>query len=72
MPESDSANPRMGRTTDTLDKFLRAVQTVGFPIVVAAFLLWEWHSVVRQLQDTMVEVKLLLVELKHDVKGGNR
>ena len=70
MPESDPANPRVGRSTDTFDRFLRAVQTVGFPIVVAAFLLWEWHSVVRSLQDTMTEVKLLLLEVRHEIKKG--
>lgn len=72
MGESDSANPRVGRSTDAFDKLLRAIQTVGFPIVVAAFLLWEWHSVVRQLQDTMTEVKVILIELKHEMKGGGR
>lgn len=55
-----------------MDKLLRAIQTVGFPIVVAAFLLWEWHSTVNALKDTMTEVKLLLIEVKHEMKGGNR
>lgn len=68
MADSDPNNPRMTRSTDALDKVLRAIQTVGFPIVVAGFLLWEWHSVVRTLQDTMVEVKVLLTELRHEIK----
>lgn len=72
MAESDPANPRVGRSSDSLDKLLRAIQTVGFPIVVAAFLLWEWHSTVNALKDTMTEVKLLLIEVKHEMKGGNR
>ncbi len=70
MAESDPANPRVTRSTDALDKLLRAIQTVGFPIVVAAFLLWEWHSVVRELQSTMTEVRLLLQEVKHEIKKG--
>jgi hypothetical protein len=70
MADSDPANPRVTRSTDALDKLLRAIQTVGFPIVVAAFLLWEWHSVVRELQSTMTEVRLLLQEVKHEIKKG--
>lgn len=70
MAESDPANPRVTRSTDALDKLLRAIQTVGFPIVVAAFLLWEWHSVVRELQATMTEVRLLLQEVKYEIKKG--
>jgi len=70
MAESDSNNPRVGRSTDAFDKLLRAIQTVGFPIVVAAFLLWEWHSVVRELQSTMTEVRLLLEEVKREIKKG--
>ena len=50
------------------DRLLRAIQTVGFPIVVAAFLLWEWHSTVNSLKETMTEVKLLLVEIKQQIK----
>lgn len=74
MSESDPANTRVtvGNKDrgDTFDRLLRAVQTVGFPIVVAAFLLWEWHSVVRDLQNTMTEVRLLLQEVKHEIKKG--
>jgi hypothetical protein len=44
---------------------------VGFPIVVAGFLLWEWHSVVRELEATMTEVKLLLLEVRESVKKGH-
>lgn len=55
---------------DTFDRLLRAIQTVGFPIVVAAFLLWEWHSVVQSLQNTLTEVKLLLVEVRQELKKG--
>ncbi len=69
MGESDPANPKV-KGTDPFERLLRAIQTVGFPIVVAAFLLWEWHSVVRSLQDTMTEVKLLLMEVKHEIKKG--
>lgn len=58
------------KNTDTFDRILRAIQTVGFPIVVAGFLLWEWHSVVRSLQDTMTEVKLLLTEVRSEIKKG--
>lgn len=68
MGESDDKLPKVNGKGDTLDRFIRVVQQVGFPIVVAAFLLWEWHSVVRTLQDTMVEVKVLLVEVKHELK----
>ena len=60
------------KNTDTFDRILRAIQTVGFPIVVAGFLLWEWHSVVRSLQDTMTEVKLLLTEVRVEIKKGTR
>ena len=70
MPESDPNNPRVTRSTDALDKMLRAIQTVGFPIVVAAFLLWEWHSTVNSLKDTMTEVKLLLQEVRTEIKRG--
>lgn len=55
---------------DTFDRILRAIQTVGFPIVVAGFLLWEWHSTVRTLQETMSEVRLLLQEVKMEIKKG--
>lgn len=55
---------------DTFDRILRAIQTVGFPIVVSAFLLWEWHSVVQSLQNTLTEVKLLLVEVRQELKKG--
>lgn len=55
---------------DWFDKGIRAIQMVGFPIVVAGFLLWEWHTVVRQLEETMTEVKALLVEVRHELKKG--
>lgn len=71
MAESDTKNPAV-QSKDTFDRVLRAVQTVGFPIVVAAFLLWEWHSTVRTLQDTMAEVKSLLVEVRTEIKKGPR
>lgn len=74
MSESDPLNPKMetraDRKGDVFDRALRAVQTVGFPIVVAGFLLWEWHSTVNALKETMTEVKLLLTELKHEIKKG--
>jgi hypothetical protein len=71
MADSDPANTKVttGRG-DTFDRLLRAVQTVGFPIVVAGFLLWEWHSTVAQLKDTLTEVKLLLQEVRHEIKKG--
>jgi hypothetical protein len=56
------------KNSDTFDRILRAIQTVGFPIVVAGFLLWEWHSTVNSLKETMTEVKLLLVEIKQQIK----
>lgn len=69
---SDPANTKVTMTKgDVFDRLLRATQTVGFPIVVAGFLLWEWHSVVRSLQDTMTEVKLLLLEVRHEIKKGD-
>ncbi len=70
MAESDPANPKVVNRGDTFDRLLRAVQTVGFPIVVAAFLLWEWHSTVNALKDTMSEVRLLLQEVKQEIKRG--
>jgi hypothetical protein len=76
MAESDPANAkvetRSERRGDPFERLLRAIQTVGFPIVVAAFLLWEWHSVVRSLQDTMTEVRMLLVEVKHELKNSGK
>lgn len=70
MADSDPNNPRVVRSNDAFDKMLRAIQTVGFPIVVAGFLLWEWHSTVAQLKDTLTEVKLLLQEVRHEIKKG--
>lgn len=71
MGESDGTLARVASGKgDTFDRILRAIQTVGFPIVVAGFLLYEWHSVVRQLQDTMTEVKVLLLEVRHEIKRG--
>lgn len=71
MADSDPANTKVSLTRgDVFDRLLRAVQTVGFPIVVAAFLLWEWHSTVAQLKDTLTEVKLLLQEVRHEIKKG--
>lgn len=71
MGESDDklAKVTVGKG-DPFDRALRAIQTVGFPIVVAAFLLWEWHSTVNSLKDTMTEVKLLLVEVRSQLKNG--
>lgn len=67
---SDSANPRVPMTKgDVIDRAVRIIQTVGFPIVVAAFLLWEWHSTVRTLQETMTEVRMLLQEIKREIKA---
>jgi hypothetical protein len=69
--DSDQNLTRVRATgVDPFERLLRAIQTVGFPIVVAGFLLWEWHSVVRSLQDTMTEVKLLLLEVRHEIKSG--
>lgn len=70
MPESDSNLPRQARSSDALDKAMKAIQTVGFPIVVSAFLLWEWHSTVNALKETLTEVKVLLQELKIEIKKG--
>lgn len=67
MAESDTALPKV-KNGDIVDKIIRVTQTVGFPIVVAAFLLWEWHSVVRDLQDTLTQVKLLLMEVKMEMR----
>lgn len=73
MPESDSANPKvMNGRGDTFDRVLRAIQTVGFPIVVAGFLLYEWHTTVTKLQETMGEVRLLLQEVRQEIKKGER
>ncbi len=69
MGESDVLT-KVSAKGDTFDRLLRAVQTVGFPIVVAAFLLWEWHSTVSQLQATLTEVKLLLQEVRMEIKKG--
>jgi hypothetical protein len=69
--ESD-IHPKANGKGDTFDRILRAVQTVGFPIVVAGFLLWEWHSTVSQLQATLTEVKLLLQEVRLEIKKGDR
>lgn len=68
MAESDPTLPKI-RNGDWVDRFIRIVQTVGFPIVVSAFLLWEWHSTVRILQETLTEVKILLIEVKHEMKS---
>lgn len=68
---SDPANTKVANGKgDTFDRVLRAIQTVGFPIVVAGFLLWEWHSTVNTLKETMTEVKLLLQEVKLEIKRG--
>jgi hypothetical protein len=68
--ESDVLTKVSSRNNDTFDRILRAIQTVGFPIVVAGFLLWEWHSTVNSLRETMTEVKLLLIEVKTQIKKG--
>ena len=72
---SDPANTKVspsggGSRGDIFERALRAVQTVGFPIVVAGFLLFEWHGTVNALKETMTEVKLLLLEIKHEIKRG--
>lgn len=75
MGESDDKLTRVtngnGRG-DLVDRVVRVIQTVGFPIVVSGFLLWEWHSTVTKLQDTMSEVRLLLMEVKSELKGGGK
>ena len=67
MGDSDTIRTKNG---DSFDKLLRAIQTVGFPIVVAGFLLWEWHTVVRSLESTMGEVKQLLIDVRHELKNS--
>lgn len=71
---SDPANtvvrPSGTSRGDVIDRVVRIIQTVGFPIVVAGFLLWEWHSTVNTLKETMTEVKLLLLEVRHELKKG--
>lgn len=72
MPESDAANTRVGPQKDpnSFDRYIRVIQQVGFPIVVSGFLLWEWHQTVNELQKTLTEVKLLLQEVRHEIKKG--
>jgi hypothetical protein len=70
--ESDVLTKVSQRDPNSFDRYIRVIQQVGFPIVVSAFLLWEWHSVVQNLQGTLTEVKLLLQEVRIELRDHKK
>ncbi len=71
MGESDPNNPKVNGNGESLLKWaIREAKGVGIAAVILAFGMYEWHTIVKELQGTMAEVRLLLIEVKHELKKG--
>lgn len=69
MAESDPANPKVA-VQSPWDRAAKFIKDVGFPVAVAIFLLWDRMTVMQKFQETMAEVKLLLQDVRHEIKKG--
>ncbi len=73
MSESDPNNPKVNGNGENLWKWaVREMKGVGIAAVILAFGMYEWHTIVKDLQSTMAEVKLLLIEVRGELKKGPR
>lgn len=68
MAESDPANLRVRMELSAIEKGIKLVKELGFPIAIALFLLYDRLSVMKQFEATMMEVKILLQEVRMELK----
>ena len=65
---SDPANQKVKLELSGFEKFVKLTKDVGFPIAIAVFLLWDRLTVMKQFESTMMEVKILLQEVRLELK----
>lgn len=71
MGDSDIGNPKVANGNEPIWKWaMKEAKGVGIAAVILAFGMYEWHTIVKELQSTMAEVKLLLIEVKREIKKG--
>lgn len=68
MAESDPANLRVRMELSAIEKTIKLVKELGFPIAIAIFLLYDRLSVMKQFESTMFEVKILLQDVRTELK----
>jgi hypothetical protein len=70
MPESDPANPKVtANGTEPVWRWaFREMKGVGVAAVVLAFGMYEWHTIVKELQATMVEVSVLMKDVRTELR----
>lgn len=68
MPESDPANPKVSPGESVWKWAVKEMKGVGVAAVVLAFGMMEWHSIVKELQATMVEVRVLMMDVRTELR----
>ena len=63
--ESDAANTKF---VPRPPMWAVIVKEIGFPAAVCAFLLWDRLNVMEKFNQTMLEVKYAITELRHEMK----
>ena len=61
---SSSSLPKVQVQLSGFEKVVKLLKDVGFPVAVAIFLLCDRMTVMRQFEATMIEVKLMLKEVR--------
>lgn len=73
MAESDPALTRVYSATEPIWKWaVREAKGVGIAAVILAFGMYEWHTIVKDLQATMSEVRLLMQDVRTELKARER
>lgn len=73
MAESDPQLTKVYTNGEPLWKWaMREVKGVGIAAVILAFGMYEWHTIVRELQTTMSEVRLLMQDVRTELKARER
>lgn len=68
MGESDDKLPKVGNGESVWKWAVKEMKGVGVAAVVLAFGMYEWHSIVKELQATMVEVRILMGDVRTELR----
>jgi hypothetical protein len=63
-PMSSGSLPKVQVQLSGFEKVVKLLKDVGFPVAIAIFLLCDRLTVMRQFEQTMIEVKLMLKEVR--------
>jgi len=54
-----------------MTEIVKIIQSVGFPVAVAIYLLWKYEKRLKELSDIMQEMSKILAIIKEYVKKAN-